>query len=248
MTADGEKITCATHVGPNGEVLLYQSLYATARKGALSGLLTIGLGGDADSPADNVITSGTPFDWTRPPATAVLGTATNTRTYRAGFGLSDTPVVDPVELEAFGGFYQPATHLLQIVNGSTTVDNASLTFTEAGVNLPTREPDLPSLAVNLSAVKVLSASTALTKVVAVLKTGPFSGSFVLADDDVTTTTPAALLNKANEFTRTVKFFGLIVPEAGNHRGVGHFMLPQIPPVATAAKTGQILSGKVNFDN
>jgi|JI6StandDraft_1071083.scaffolds.fasta_scaffold02783_6 ELWxxDGT repeat protein len=248
MTADGEKITCATHVGPNGEVLLYQSLYATARKGALSGLLTIGLGGDADSPADNVITSGTPFDWTRPPATAVLGTATNTRTYRAGFGLSDTPVVDPVELEAFGGFYQPATHLLQIVNGSTTVDNASLTFTDAGVNLPTREPDLPSLAVNLSAVKVLSASTALTKVVAVLKTGPFSGSFVLADDDVTTTTPAALLNKANEFTRTVKFFGLIVPEAGNHRGVGHFMLPQIPPVATAAKTGQILSGKVNFDN
>jgi len=248
MTADGEKITCATHVGPNGEVLLYQSLYTTVRKGALCGQLMIGLGGDVDSPNDNVITNTTPFDWTRPPATVVLGTATTSRTYRAGFGLSDTPVVDPVELEAFGGFYQPAAHLLQIVNGSTTLDNASLAFTDGGVSLASRQPNLPDLAVNLSAIKILTASTALTKVVAVLKTGPFSGSFVLADDDVTTTTPAALLNKANEFTRTVKFFGLIVPEAGNHRGVGHFMLPQIPPVATAAKTGQILSGKVNFDN
>jgi len=250
MTADGEKITCATHVGPSGEVLLYQSLYGTVRKGSICGQLNILLGGDTDSPTDNVISSDTGFDWTRPPATAVLATATNTRTYRAGFGLSDTPVVDTVELEAFGGFYQPAAHLLQIVNGSTTVDNASLTFTEGGVNLPSREPDLPSLAVNLSAVRVLTPSSALTRITAVLRTGLFSGSFALADDDITTTTPAALNNKADEIKRTVNFLGLIVPEAGNHRGVGYFMLPQIPPAtgATPARTAPILSGRVLFDN
>jgi ELWxxDGT repeat protein len=249
MTADGEKITCGTHVGPSGEVLLYQSLYTTARKGSICGLLNLSTGAVLDSPNDNVITSSAPFDWTRPPATAVLGTATNTRTYRAGFGLADTPAVTtPVELEAFGGYYQPEVHLLQIGTGSTTLDNASLAFTEAGVNLPTREPDLPSLAVNLSAVKVLTPSTALTKITAVVKTGIFNGSFALADDDITTTTPAALNNKADELKRTVNYLGLIVPEAGNHRGVGYFMIPQIPPVATAAKTAQILSGKVSFDN
>jgi ELWxxDGT repeat protein len=249
VTADGERITCATHVGPAGEVLLYQSLYTTVRRGSLWGQLNIGLGGDPDVPTDNIINSSSVFDWTRPPATAVLATATNTRTYRAGFGLPDTPVVDPVELEAFGGFYQPLAHLLQIANGSTTADNASLAFTDAGVNLPTREPDLPNLAVNITAIRVLTASTALTRITAIRTSGVFSGGFALADDDVTTTT-SALNNKADELKRSVSFFGLIVPEAGNHRGVGYFMLPQIPPAAAAtpARTAPILSGKVLLDN
>lgn len=251
MTIDGEKITCSTHVGPNGEVLLYQSLYSTVRKGSICGQLTIDTEGDIDSPTDNTLASLAPFDCTRPPATAVLGTATNTRTYRAGFGLADTPAtITPLELDAFGGIYVPSPNLLQIVSGSATADNASLTFTEAGIDLPgTDEPDLPSLAVNASAVKVLTASAAATKISAAVKTGLFSGSFALADDDTTTTT-AKLLNKADEIKRTVKFFGLIVPEAGNHRGVGYFMLPQIPPATGAApyKTAPILSGKVNFDD
>lgn len=251
MTIDGEKITCSTHVGPNGEVLLYQSLYSTVRKGSICGQLTIDTEGDIDSPTDNTLASLAPFDCTRPPATAVLGTATNTRTYRAGFGLPDTPsTTTPLELDAFGGVYAPPSNLLQIISGSTTADNASLTFTEAGIDLPgTDEPDLPSLAVNASAVKVLTASSAATKISAAIKTGLFSGSFALTDDDTTTTT-AKLLNKADEIKRTVKFFGLIVPEAGNHRGVGYFMLPQIPPATGAApyKTAPILSGKVNFDD
>lgn len=248
VTADGERITCATHVGPAGEVLLYQSLYTTARKGSICGQLNIGLGGDLDVPNDNTITSAPAFDWTRPPATAALGTTASTRTYRAGFGLPDTPVVDPVELEVFGGFYQPTAHLLQIVNGSTTADNANLSFTDAGVNLSSREPDLTSLAVNITAIKVLTASTALTRITAIRTTGVFSGGFALADDDITTTTPA-LNNKADELKRSVNFFGLIVPEAGIHRGVGYFMLPQIPPAtsATPARTAPILSGKVIFD-
>jgi len=250
MTIDGEKITCSTHVGPNGEVLLYQSLYSTVRKGSICGQLTIDTEGDIDSPTDNTLDSIAPFDCTRPPATAVLGTATTTRTYRAGFGLADTPATTtPLELDAFGGIYIVPTNLLQIATGSTTVANASLTFTDGGVSLASRQPNLPDLAVNLSAVKVLAPSTALTKITAVLKTGLFSGSFALADDDTTTTT-AKLLGKADEIKRAVKFFGLIVPEAGNHRGVGYFMLPQIPPATGAApvKTAPILSGKVDFDN
>jgi ELWxxDGT repeat protein len=247
MTIDGEKITCATHVGPNGEVLLYQSLYATARKGSICGQLTIDTEGDTDSPTDNTLASIAPFDCTRPPATAAVGTATNTRTYRAGFGLGDTPsTTTPLELDAFGGIYAAPPNLLQIITGSTTADKANLTFTEAGIDLPgTDEPDLSSLAINASAVKVLTASAAATKITAAVKTGLFSGSFALADDDTSTTNP-----KPDEIKRSVKFFGLIVPETGDHRGVGLFMLPQIPPAtgATPAKTAPILSGKVDFDN
>ena len=247
MTIDGEKITCATHVGPNGEVLLYQSLYATARKGSICGQLTIDTEGDTDSPTDNTLASVAPFDCTRPPATAAVGTATNTRTYRAGFGLGDTPsTTTPLELDAFGGIYAAPPNLLQIITGSTTADKANLTFTEAGIDLPgTDEPDLSSLAINASAVKVLTASAAATKITAAVKTGLFSGSFALADDDTSTTNP-----KPDEIKRSVKFFGLIVPETGDHRGVGLFMLPQIPPAtgATPAKTAPILSGKVDFDN
>lgn len=129
------------------------------------------------------------------------------------------------------------------------MDNASLTFSDAGVSLPTREPDLPNLAVNITTVRVLNASTALTRITAVRTTGAFSGGFSLADDDVTTTTPA-LNNKADEIRRSVNFAGLIVPESGNHRGVGFFLLPQIPPAAgaTPARLAPILSGKVSFDN
>jgi hypothetical protein len=249
LTADGEKITCATHVGPDGEVLLYQSLYSTFRKGAVSGLLTIGTGADQNLPTDNVITSGEDFDWTRPPATAVLGSAANTRTYRAGFGLADTPVTEPVELEAFGGYYTPGTHLLLLGSGSTTTANAGLFFTGAGVDQAgNQEPDA-SIAVNLSAVKVLAPlPTAGTKLTAALKTGLFSGSFALANDDPTTTT-GKLLNNPTEIKRAVKFAGLIIPENGTHLGVGHFLLPQIPPAegATPARTAPILSGEVGFD-
>lgn len=248
MTADGEKITCATHVGPNGEVLLYQSLYGTARKGAIAGQLSIGLGLNTESPTDNTITS-TGLSWTRPPATAVLGTASNTRTYRAGFGLSGTPVTTPVGLEAFGGYYGPPAPgvILQITNPSSTTDNATLLFTDGGID---GRANVTQIAINdKSAVRILVAAPAGTKIsTANRTTGAFGGSFVLADDDITTTTPAALNNKPDEIKRPVNFFGLIVPENGNHRGVGYFMLPQIPPVATAAKTAQILSGKVSFDN
>jgi ELWxxDGT repeat protein len=250
MTIDGEKITCSTHVGPNGEVLLYQSLYNTARKGSVCGQLTIDTEGNVDSPTDNTLANTGAFDCTRPPATAALGTAANTRTYRAGFGLADTPsTTTPLELEAFGGPYLPPAHLLQIISGSTTADNASLTFTGGGIILASRQPNLPNLAVNLGTIRVLTPSTALTKISAVLKTGLFNGSFALADDDTTTTTPK-LLNKADEIKRAVRFFGLIVPESGNHRGVGLFMLPQIPPAigTVPVRTAPILSGKVNFDN
>lgn len=245
-TSDDEKITCGTFIGPDGEVLLHQTLYTTARKGSIQGLLKIAKGADPDF-SDNTLAQDSTFDfdWTRPPATAVVGTATNTRTYRSGFGLDDTPAATtPVDLEAFGGFYAVPDVLLQVAAPSDSADNASLAFTEATV--PTALVDAPQIAINSkSFIKLLTVPTGATKVSGALKTGVVSGSFVLEDDDVTT----AKVNP-KEVKRTVKFQGLIVPEARNHVGVGYFMLPQIPllPTDPSAKLQSILSGKVDFDN
>ncbi|MES2596249.1 MAG: ELWxxDGT repeat protein [Verrucomicrobiota bacterium] len=260
MTADGEKITCATFIGPNGEVLLYQSLYTTVRKGSVWGLLMISTAGNSD-PKDNVVSANSefPFDWTRPPATLVQGTAVNTRTYRAGFGLTGTPVANPVELEAFGGYYQPATNLLQVVTASlpsgpmANADKANLTFTGAGLSLGLPVPPNPNathVAVSTTAKVMPMVNPAKTKfATSVLKTGLFTGSFYLENDDPTTTAPTTL-DKPTEVKRTVPFLGLIVPEGGIHRGVGYFLLPQLPAGPTDlpsyAKGTTILSGVVNF--
>jgi hypothetical protein len=227
-------------------VLLHQTLYGTTRKGSIQGLLKIAKGADPDF-SDNTLDedAGFDFDWNRPPATAVVGTATNTRTYRDGFGLDDTPdATTPVVLDAFGGFYAVPSVLLQVAVPSDSEDKASLAFTEA--NVPSALVDAPQIAINSkSFIKLLTVPTGVPKVIGALKTGVFSGSFVLEDDDVTTTKV-----NAKEVKRTVKFQGLIVPEAGNHVGVGYFMLPQIPllPTDPAAKLQSILSGNVDFDN
>lgn len=241
-TADGEKITCATFVGPEGEVLLYQSLYTTTRKGSLLGQLSIRAGTQADIASDNFIeSSDSPFDWVRPANPAALTTKNVTRTYKSGFGL-ESPVSEPVALEAFGGFYAPPTVLLNVGSPSPTVANASLTFTGAGIDLARLEPDLPDIAItSTSAINRLTVATAGTTLKASRTTGAISGSFTLYDDDTLTATV-----RNTEIKRVVPFQGLIVPESGVHKGVGYFMLPQIPPTATATRTSQILSGQISF--
>lgn len=241
-TADGEKITCATFVGPEGEVLLYQSLYSTVRKGSIKGQLGIQTGAELELASDNSIQSTEDtFDWTRPLNPSALSTKTVTRTYKSGFGL-EAPIEQPVALEAFGGFYTLPAVLLNITNPSNTTDNASLSFTDAGISAARLVPDLPNLAItSTSVITRLAAATANTSLKASRTTGAISGSFTLYDDDSLT---AAV--KDTEIKRVVPFQGLIVPEGGVHKGIGYFMLPQIPPAATATKTGQILSGKVSF--
>lgn len=246
QTADGERITCATFIGPDGEVMLYQSLYTTTRKGSVQGVLRINKGVDGDF-TDNVITASNlaDMDWVRPPATVALSTSPATRTYRAGFGLGSlTPdVTDPVIVEPFGGLYQPPAVLLKVVAPSDTADNASLSFSAA--NVPSPRVDVPLIAINSRNVIKKLPTSPTTTINGIVRTGGFSGTFVLEDDDITT----SLVN-AREVRRSVNFQGLIVPEGNEHRGVGYFMLPQIPSLSTEvpATRQPVLSGSVIFDN
>ncbi|MCA1964931.1 MAG: hypothetical protein LDL31_13380, partial [Prosthecobacter sp.] len=76
------------------------------------------------------------------------------------------------------------------------------------------------------------------------RTGAFSGNFLLEDDDVTTSKV-----NAKEIRRAIRYQGLIVPVGAEHRGVGCFMLPQIPAVSSdpPANRQPILSGAVLFE-
>ncbi len=254
-TPDGETLTGGGFVGPLGEVLIFQPLYTTVKKGSILGQLTIGTGTLPLDPSDNVITG--ELDWVRPPNPAVVSATPATRTYRAGFGLAGTPpVTTPVGLEAFGGFYKPPTTVLMITTPSTTVANASVRFTDGGVNgnlptgaAPSREPDVNVAITATSTANVIvpNPNTALTKITPNRTTGAITGSFALSDANLRTVAPLT----PNPVLRAVTFQGLIVPEGGGatHRGVGYFMLPQIPiDNTTLPTTTLIYSGRMVFTN
>lgn len=256
-TPDGETLTGGTFVGPTGQVLVFQPLYTTKQKGSILGQLSVGTGAFPTDPNDNVITGD--LDLVRPPNPAVVSSTPSTRTYRAGFGLAGTPVVAPIDLEAFGGCYFPPTTLLKITSPPPATPppaaaNASVKFTSGGVDgnvpsgpAPTLEPDINVAVTATNTIVVIGSNAAKTKITPTVKTGAITGSFALSDPNLRTNPPLT----PNPVLRSVNFYGVIVPEGGGatHRGVGLFMLPQTPTAdnATLPTTTRILSGKMAFE-
>jgi ELWxxDGT repeat protein len=251
-TPDGETLTGGTFVGPTGQLLFFQTLYATSRRGSIHGLLQLGTENLADT-TDNTLVS-TRLDWVRPANPAAVSATTSTRTYRAGFGLSGTPVVTPVELEAFGGRYVPPTTLLNISGAPAakpipTSANAEVIFTQGGLPSGAGASSNPNLDVAVTAtntIVVFGSNLAKTAITPTRTTGVISGKFSLSDPNARTLAPLT----PNPILRAVTFQGLIVPDnvADTHEGVGYFMLPQLPTAdnATLITTTPILSGKMIF--
>lgn len=154
-TADGEKITGATFVGPNGEVVLHNAYY-TPHKGSLSGVLDLNRGATA---AEDTITG--EVVWTRPAATS-----TKTRLYQAGFG--------PLELTPVGGRYEaPASGIILNVAADSKAD---LKFEDAGIT----ETNNPSVLVTLQAKNKVAIETNPEKTTLKVdpKKGAISGAIV----------------------------------------------------------------------
>jgi hypothetical protein len=229
-TADGEKFTCASLLGPAGEVLLYQALYTTSVKGSLLGQLALNpqILNNLD---DNTLTGD--LTWTRP-ANALA----SARTYKVGFGLPGTPVEDPVPLEAVG-----ARHVLPvgatgvILNLQAGVQNGRVEFDFGGIESTSDDPDQDlTIALKSKITPFAPASNpAATRLSAVVTTGLLSGSFTLSD------APSA---GAKEIKRTVALQGLLIRDGVNYRGVGYFLLPALPspggPAATPILSGSLL--------
>lgn len=228
-TCDGEGYTCATFVGPHGQIGLFKTLLKPA--GSLLGTLDIDPANTGTLNAD--VLEGT-ATWLRP-ANA------KSRIYPQGF--------EPLELTAFGSRYTvPAAPAL--ILGLALGDKAMITFSGAGVGDATINPDVPAfdiLAGNKPSLpQALSAenpgSVKITKLDA--KTGLFTGTFVLNDAEIRASQAGKMLKRTGEFS------GILTQDSLGHVGVGHFLLPEMPadaapPLpATTPSTTVKLSGSV----
>ncbi len=223
LVADGTAFTCATFVGPLGEVLIYRQLYTS--KGSISGHGIASAGTAEASPpyADSGIT-GT-LQWSRP--------AQNNRTYRDGFG--------PIDLTSVGGRYLPPDKItppMELIDGGLNTTNATLAFTEGGITDTSTSPDI-SLRIQAGSRVTLPPSAQnprSTRLTLSGATGTTTGSFTLLDQN-----PAA---PGTNINRTATHRGLIIREAGELKSYGFFLLARRPAAASTEKptTTAILSG------
>ncbi len=261
-SGDGQNILGSTILGPEGQILLYQGLYASPIKGSLLGEIRLVTGATA---AEHRLQG--QVSWIKSGHRALEPISTNaaTRTYRNGFGLPSAS--QGLLLEVIGGMYAPTS--TQIPSGlllplgqpapvSGTMFNATLRFSGGGIDRDiegTRQarfsPDalvsVDSLSrVTLAALPPATLPFAKTTLSAVRSTGLIRGEFTLQDPDRTTTSSLS----ESELTRKVRFSGLIVPfSPTEHIGYGFFMLPQVPMSSsdTPYKLAPVESGALLFD-
>lgn len=221
ITADDEKVTSSSFVGPDGELMFYQVLYKTVQRGSILGSMTL----DGATSGNPIVGVGS---WTRPETP----TATHRR-YKNGFSA--------VGIEVSGGIYIPGASLL----GAT---EALLICEEGGLDLARLTPNasfnvLSGNALPLRAVTPVDSALPVFTSINV-NTGAFAGAFVLQDDNILT--PAV---NPTELKRTVKFKGLVVPSAGDQVGFGFFLAPQLPTLSppTTPSNSPELSGNVIFE-
>lgn len=215
--ADGTVIATTAQIGPNGEVLVYQAMYATTALGSFMGMLDI----DTNT-AQTVIGDAS---WNKP---AQVATATNL--YRNGFG-------QVIDLEVAGGLYTaPPTGTIIMAADPGQMTNAGMTFFDVtGLTASptaTNNPNLAAFRLNSLAtfVKPVPNPDAHT-LTFVTSTGLFSGSFKLTD-----TASAA---------RTVPYWGMVIPDTTTPSlidgiGAGYFILKPFTTTPTAAqKSGRV---------
>ena len=216
-SADGTVIATTAQVGPSGEVLVYQAMYATTALGSFMGML------DIDTNTAQTVTGD--VSWNKP---AQVATAANL--YRSGFG-------QVIDLEVAGGLYTPpptGTIIMAADPGQMT--NAGMTFFDVtGLTASptaTNNPNLPAFRLNSLATFVKPVPNPDAHVLTfVTSTGSFSGSFKLTD-----TASAA---------RTVPYWGLVIPDTTTPSlidgiGAGYYILKPFTTTPTAAqKSGRV---------
>jgi photosystem II stability/assembly factor-like uncharacterized protein len=231
-TADHTAYTAATFCGPDGQVLLFKTLYSN--KGSLLGTLDIDQGTAAFVPpyGDNTL-SGT-VSWNRP--------VTTTTVYRSGFG--------PIDLNAVGGRYvpPPAGTLLFGVTDDGVTNNSKLLFTAGGINGTSTDmvgtissPDAALRIKSTGGVALPSPNARSLTLTYSKTTGIFSGKFSLLDVN-----PAV---PGTNITRTPLYYGIIHRQSsGDSLGQGYYLLRRRPDAASSQTitTTDQLSGKVIF--
>jgi hypothetical protein len=225
--ADGSPVVCSTFVGPAGQVLFYQPLYANT--GSCVGRLDITPGSPA--PASNTLLGH--LSWFKP-----ASTSTSALVYRAGFA--------PLALDVVGSTY-PAPgageRVLGLPAATAPATNAKMVFTLGGLDtaVPTsQEFEQLFNITNPSAIGFTNVASFTTNTNNVtLRTltptdGVFSGDFTLQG------TSAALNRKASFSGQIVR----IIDTTTTMQGYGYFLLPTLPSTGQTVATSPKLSGRV----
>lgn len=243
-TADNEALTGAYFVGPAGETFIFQTLYASTPKGtvpargSLLGNMTIVRNGGTTSENNSV--TGT-LDWVRPP-----NSSPKARLYKAGFGLTGTPVTSPVSLEVYGSRFILKDRKTDSVFGMPTT-TGKVEFSEDGDYLPANgdvisavNPNsIGNVSIGLGSTVFIPDATTPTKKSAVTTvsinhtTGLVTGSFNLVDTVA-----------GKPLKRRATIMGLIVRERIDINnsittGTGYFILDQLPGGSTSPQRSGI---------
>jgi hypothetical protein len=224
--ADGEALTASTFLGPNGEAMIFRTLYASDSKGSVLGVLTIGSSDLSGS-----------FTWSRPAATT-----SGQRLYSEGF-----PAI--LDLTAQGGRYAPPSSPQAYLGLTPGTDNARLTFSAGGIeSANVTAPFAVSVGLHSKAsINVAGGINPRRATLALVeKSGAMSGTIALEDANPL---PAPSLPRL--IKRTITFQGIAVPIKGVLTGCGFFLLPQLPdpgPPPDTVTTSPVLSGQVRLES
>jgi hypothetical protein len=130
-------------------------------------------------------------------------TKSTTRSYKAGFGITDQEVIDaPIS--------------------APTLSSAKMTFYGGGAPSPATRLDLTTITIGSGTSSVIAAITAPNPGIVTLTLAPakgtFTGNFMLLDPDTT-----KIPNRP--VTRSVTINGVLI----NNIGYGFYQLPELPP-------------------
>ena len=238
--ADNTAVTFSTTVGNDGDLPVHMMLYNYT--GSLHGW-TQATADDPVTPQNaGLLLLDGKVNWKK----NTQAESSGDRSYPAGF-------IIPALTVTGGEYVAPAAGqaVLDLVDAGTGTTNASLTFNEGGLTGPppiagaVMASDISkSLRITSANAPVLpTANPASLTLILNAATGAFSGTFVLKNDPDPTSAQLILLS------RTVNYYGLMVPRLSLHQGVGLFTLPELPSVVppTTLATTPILSGNVTLE-
>lgn len=228
---DGEAFTSSASVGPNGEILLFQSLYTTTEKGSFLGVLDLNLGA---TPPQDAFAQSIPLSWFRP-----ADSRPSARTYRAGFAMTN--------FVTLGGRYTAPAAGQRVGNlpaaSGTPPRNVTLSFIVPGEPSFSVELDLKPNGTALVTSPATNPNKVSIRVTP--STGAFKGQYTLVSDDPR----GASLPR---ITRKMDFQGQLATNQAvpAYLGYGYVLVPALPDPATGTtpatsprKSGYLVLGR-----
>jgi hypothetical protein len=205
---DGTAFTCSSQLGPRGEFVVYQALYA--RLGSVIAPLRLAV--EPDSPAGDPV-----FVETAEEASLFKPRQTSSAETIYVNGIGPSPLI-------FEGGRQVVTPSGSIVMGLTNAaDNAAINFAGASADNSETQPNTIFRISSTGAATMKTGADNPAKVAVTVKpaTSEFSGSFTLADPNPLTLT--------GTLTRSASFLGMFIQRPdGSIVGRGYFNLKQLP--------------------